>query len=289
MQQATLEPLTLVEQERPAPGPIVAMPAAAVTPDDVLRIAVQSGASIDQLERLMALRERHEQAQERERKRLAELAFREDFAKFKAKNIVVPKTKSVQQRGRDGKAGPSYMQSELSVAAGLLQPALAECGFGYRFDVQFERGEGGGAPWCTVICMLEHRGGHVETVKLGGPPDDSGSKNALQEMQSSSTFLQRHALFAVTGTSQAGADNDGRGARGYRDHEDDRTESNPGDSQADAQAEKLVQTGKDKAMEGMTVLTDWWASLTQQQREKAMPHFKSMRDAASNADKKGRK
>lgn len=267
-----LEPATVLELEARPGQPLTTVRASAVvvSPSDLLRIAMESGdKDLDRMERLMKM------AQEW-RGEEARVAFREDFAAFKAENIVVPKTKKVEQRKKDGGAGPSYWQSEMETVAALLQPALSRHGFGYRFDVQFQRAEG--SPWCEVTCKLEHRLGHVETVTLGGPPDDSGAKNPLQEMQSTSTFLQRHALLAITGTAQAGHDNDGRGARGYKDDEA---------GAPSAETLTLITQGEAEAKKGTKVLLAWWQKLSNAQREPLMADFSRMRAEAAKIDKGG--
>jgi hypothetical protein len=276
-ERAQQHPIAVAQQQ---PAPI----AGADATTHLLQMAVQRGASMDEIRELVQLRREIREDEERERQRRAVLAFRQAFANFKAENIVVPKTKLVQQRSKSGGAGPSYMQSEFHVVANLLQPALARHGFGYRFTVTFERGSGDKGPWCKVICKLEHREGHVEELMLEGPPDNSGAKNPLQEMQSSATFLMRHALLAITGTAQEGADNDGRGARGYRDDGDDTA---GGTSEGDAEVTRLKAEGEARSVGGMDDLTGWWGKLSEPQRRKLTPLFADWKKAAQNFDRDG--
>jgi hypothetical protein len=276
-----IEPDMAMDQ-RPANLPAVQPPSALSAVDQILAKAAASGATLEQMERFMALAERMRDQQISEEKRQAEKAFRADFARFKSLNVVVPKTKQVTQRAKSGGQGPTFKQSEFNVVADLLQPALSSCGFGYRFDVKFERGVEGGAPWCSVTCKLEHRAGHVEVLTMGGPPDDSGSKNPLQEMQSSATFLMRHSLLAITGTAQAGSDNDGRGARGYRD-DDGEVDGGGQASELDA----LRDAGRAEAMKGMKPLTEWWGKLDAKRRNMMNAEFGALRRCAATADEKG--
>jgi len=264
-------PANVVPLTQTAKGPA---PSLALSPAALLEIAMQQNdKDLDRLERLLKM------AQEW-RAEEARVAFNQAMAQFKALNIVVPKTKMVKQKARDGGPGPQFAQSELHVVAGLLQPALSGCGLSHRFDVKFE-GTGVNR-WISVTCILQHELGHAETITLGGPADTGGSKNPLQEMQSTSTFLQRHALLAITGTAQAGMDNDGRGARGYDE-----------DADAEAHAEEdapLLQKGRDAAMSGMDALNAWWKGLSDPQRTRLTPEFGPMRVAARKADQtsKGR-
>jgi hypothetical protein len=281
---AAIERMRLVDMDHnkiavlPPPGAVEFKPAV-ITPADLLRIAMErNDGDLDRLERLMTMDRQWRAEKARE-------AFNEDFARFKGLNIVIPKTKKVQQRSKSGGAGPSYMQTEFETVATMLQPALSKCGFGYRFDVKFERGENGASPWCFVTCLLEHRLGHVERLTLGGPPDDSGAKNPLQEMQSTSTFLMRHSLLSITGTAQAGKDNDGRGARGYR--EDDGDEG--GGVAPQDPSDELLQAGRDAALLGIEPLNKWWASLTGKQRNDMQKEFGTLRRGAMDATNRSAK
>ena len=52
--------------------------------------------------------------------------------------------------------------------------------------------------------------GHSEETTLKAPPDTSGSKNSIQAIGSTVTYLERYTLLAATGMAAAGMDNDGR-------------------------------------------------------------------------------
>lgn len=268
LEPATAHPIAVPDQqqsERPRSAGIV-------TPSDLLRIAVERGdVDLDRLERLANM-VREWRAEE------AKLAYRRAFAQFTALGLVIPKSKQVVQRKKDGTAGPSYWQTEYDVASKILKPALGALGIGVRFDNEFQRAADGGIAWCSVTCYLEHVDGYSEKLTLEGPPDDSGAKNPLQEMQSSATFLMRHSLMAITGTAQAGADNDGRGARGAS--EDGATETLPDN-------DPLVIDGKRIANEGTKKLNGWWASLTEAQRKALTQQFGEMRKTARLVDNGG--
>jgi ERF superfamily len=66
--------------------------------------------------------------------------------------------------------------------------------------------------WIKVTCILTHELGHSEETTLMGAPDNSGSKNAIQAVGSTVTYLERYTLLAACGLSTKGSDNDGRGA-----------------------------------------------------------------------------
>lgn len=62
-----------------------------------------------------------------------------------------------------------------------------------------------------MVCTLRHRLGHAESVQLTAQPDETGGKNAIQAIISTTTYLQRHTLKQITGVAEAGEDDDGQG------------------------------------------------------------------------------
>ena len=68
----------------------------------------------------------------------------------------------------------------------------------------------------TVRCVLAHVMGHSEFSELSGPPDESGSKNKLQQIKSTKTYLEIATFEAVTGVAseQGALDDDGNASEG---------------------------------------------------------------------------
>jgi ERF superfamily len=63
---------------------------------------------------------------------------------------------------------------------------------------------------CIMTCVFRHSSGHVEDMAtIGGPPESSGTKNSLQAIGSTITYLQRYSLLAAAGIVPKGMDNDG--------------------------------------------------------------------------------
>jgi hypothetical protein len=178
---------------RPAAA-LVAQPqtALATTPADLLRLAVQGGADLDRLERLMALQERWEQAE-------AKKAFVRAMAAFKSEPLQIFKRKEVAFND------VAYKHAELSDVAGVVVPALARHGLSHRWDVKQSDGR------VVVTCVVTHRDGHSESVTIDAAPDNSGKKNAIQQVASAITYCQRYTLLAITGlATQSEEDDDGR-------------------------------------------------------------------------------
>jgi hypothetical protein len=274
-----------------------APPARALT---VIEAAIRSGATPDQLERLLDLQVRadnHQLELMREKRRMGEedrilaakLAFDDALNKLRSHNVIIPKTKEVVQTARSGGAGPRFMQSEFDVVCKMLSPALFDCGLSFRHDQQFGAkkwttdGVESDIAWVYVTCFLTHKDGHSEKLTLEGPPDTSGSKNPLQEMQSTASYLKRQSLLAITGTATGGEDDEGtmRGRGAIRHQHQDQQHGGRDES------EELLTAGSAAANGGMTSLTAWWGALTSKQRTALSPEFPGMRKKAQQADQQG--
>lgn len=162
------------------------------TPSHLLAMAVQQGADLDKLEKLMALQERYEANEARK-------AFTAAMTGFRSEKVDIYKVKNVSF------SGTSYNHAELSDVTQAINPALAKHHLSFRWDVQQEGQQ------ITVACILTHIDGHSERITMSGPPDDSGKKNRIQQIASTVTYLQRYTLLAITGMSTKGMDDDGRG------------------------------------------------------------------------------
>jgi hypothetical protein len=168
------------------------------SPAAMMLQAMAQGASLEQVEKMMDLQDRWE-------RREAEKAFNEALAGFKAEAVEVLKRKSVEFTTRDGDT-TSYKHAELSDVVDAVGPALSKHGFSYRWDVTQAKGE------ISVTCILKHTKGHSETVTMSAPPDASGKKNAIQQIASATSYLQRYTLKAITGVAEKGQDDDGNGS-----------------------------------------------------------------------------
>jgi hypothetical protein len=148
---------------------------------DMIDRAVTSGASVEALEKLMALQERWEANQGRK-------AFDQAIAEAKAKLPAIIKNQTANR----GNAG-SYKYEDLAQIAAQIDPVLSEFGLSYRFRTDTDGGK------IKVTCIVSHREGYSETTSLESGADTSGAKNAIQAMGSAVTYLQRYTLKAALG------------------------------------------------------------------------------------------
>lgn len=192
--------LTIVRGEfqsapaQPQPGYAVAP----ITPMAMISQAVANGASMEMIEKLMALQERIEAGQARK-------AFDAALAAAKAEIPVIRKNRHVGYATKSGTT--SYVHEDMGEIARTVDPVLARHGLSYRFQTVSEINQP-----IVVTCIVAHRDGHSERNTLTAGRDDSGQKNSIQQVGSTITYLQRYTLKAALGLAAA-PDDDGNAAQ----------------------------------------------------------------------------
>ena len=95
------------------------------------------------------------------------------------------------------------MYADYGAVVQTIRPALAQEGLSFDHEIQQE-----GAT-ITVSCVLSHEAGYSRRVTMSAPPDDSGKKNPIQQIRSTTKYLQRATLEAITGAATGDDDDDG--------------------------------------------------------------------------------
>lgn len=176
--------------------PVTQLPAAS-NPMELLSRAIDSGASMEVLEKMMGLQERWEANNARK-------AFDQAMAQAKAEIPVIVKNRAVDFTSTKGRT--NYRYEDLGEIARVVSPILARYGLSYRFRTTSPPNEP-----VTVTCIITHRDGHAEENMLTAGRDDSGNKNSIQAIGSTLTYLQRMTLKAALGIA-ASEDDDGKRA-----------------------------------------------------------------------------
>lgn len=170
--------------EAPAMAP--ALSVAQMTPVQMAYQLISSGADFASVKEMMALSKELAADQARS-------AFNEAVAAAKAEIPTISKN----AKGHNNKAYANF-----AAYASVVDPIINRFGLSYRFRTeQTDR--------ITVTCVISHKGGHSEENSLSGPADNSGSKNAIQAIGSTLTYLQRYTLIQALGLA-ASDDDDGR-------------------------------------------------------------------------------
>lgn len=158
---------------------------AEMTPMQMAYQLIQSGADFASVKEMLALSKEIEADRARR-------AFDAAVSKAKADIPIIAKN----AKGHNNKK-----YADFAAYAAALKPILAAHGLSYRFRTEQEQ-------QIKVTCILSHEAGHSEENSLTGGADSSGSKNAIQAIGSTLTYLQRYTLIQALGLAAA-EDDDG--------------------------------------------------------------------------------
>ncbi len=191
--EAKIVPAEFALEPSIEPDPKAPLAVVQPTPMTLIDRAVSGGASIETLEKLFSLQLRWEANE-------AKKAFMAAMNAFKADPPEILKNHKVAY------GTTAYDHATLDHVCEAITGALSKHDISHRWRV--EQSEG----LLRVTCILTHKGGHSEETTLCGGPDTSGSKNAIQAIGSTVTYLERYTLLAATGLAAKNGDNDGQGA-----------------------------------------------------------------------------
>lgn len=184
----TIDPAPLPETKQAVAVRTEADTPRAMTPMELVSYAIQSGQPIDIIREAIKLSKELKSDQALE-------AF--DAAVADAKAEIGPAMKN-----KTGNNSKRY--ADFAAYAAVVDPIIGKHGLSYRFRTRQD-----GA--IHVTCVLSHRAGHREETTLSGPADATGSKNAIQAIGSTLTYLQRYTLVQALGLAAA-EDDDGKAA-----------------------------------------------------------------------------
>jgi len=161
--------------------------------DSLLAVAVQRGASLEELDKLMTLQERWEDREAQKGYVLAMAAFKKDPPE-------ILKTAHVEYVNGKGET-VEWDHAQLGEICEAINKGLSENDLFSDWDLdQSEKGV------VKVTCVITHAMGHSKQVTMEGPPDTSGGKDALNAVSSTNTRLQRLTLLAAAGLAAKGMD-----------------------------------------------------------------------------------
>ncbi len=166
----------------------------ASSPAQAIMQAVQAGTDLAQLEKVLELQIRWEQNE-------AKKAYHVAMSEFKVNPPKIIKDKQVSFSTSKGQT--SYKHATLANVTESISKELSKHGL----SVSWQTHQNGAV---QVTCKITHVLGHSETTTLSAQPDASGSKNSIQQIGSTITYLERYTLLALTGLATS-EDDDGQG------------------------------------------------------------------------------
>jgi len=172
-------------------------------PQALITQALTSNASIETVEKLVALAERIHRETSRQ-------AFHRAMAEFQRRAPVIPKTKRVRVPTRGG-GSYSYKYAPLDRVMRLIRPILADVGLTPSWSSPTAD-----ATSVTLNCVISHEMGYEKDFGPTRMPlavgDDGRGMNNSQRVGSATTYAQRYSLMSALGLVAEGEDNDGAGA-----------------------------------------------------------------------------
>ncbi len=194
-----MEQLKITDNRITAMEPTPDLPATQ-DPTAVVMAAIQKGFDPDLISKMMDLAERQQA-------NLARQAYHEAMAAFKANPPEIEKDRKVKYR--TDKGAVEYSHASLANVTQKINSGLGQHGLSAGWEtVQSEKG-------ITVTCTITHKLGHSESTSLTAAADNSGSKNSIQAIGSTISYLERYTLLALTGLATADMDNDGAQAEEF--------------------------------------------------------------------------
>ena len=170
------------------------------TPAMLLSLAVEQGADLDRLEKLMNLKLQWEANEARK-------AYIEAMAEFKKNAPKINKDKHVRFATQKGVT--EYNHATLANVLDKIDTELGNNGLTVSWGTSYDNNI------VKVTCRITHVLGHYEETSLTAGKDESGGKNSIQGIGSTITYLQRYTILALTGLATQDQDDDGAGATAY--------------------------------------------------------------------------
>jgi len=169
-----------------------------VSPAEMIKMALSGGLDPEYLKEMLAIQKDWEANEARK-------AYHKAMAEFKENPPKIEKDRKVDFAKKDGGGRVKYNHASLANVVDKITAELSKHGFSASWST-----EQNGA--ITVTCHITHSMGHTERTTLTASADTTGSKNAIQAIGSTISYLQRYTILAGTGMATADMDNDAAGA-----------------------------------------------------------------------------
>jgi len=163
------------------------------SPMEMAQSFLKAGGDLAMLKDMMALQHEHEAYQ-------AKKAFTKAMAEFKADPPHISKDKvNTQYKSKYTTLG-NLINSSL--------PKMSKCGLSHKWDLDQTDPK-----MIKVTCIVTHKDGCSEETSMSAPADGSGSKNPIQQIKSTITYLKATTFESIMGlaSSDANFDDDGHG------------------------------------------------------------------------------
>ena len=168
---------------------------------NLLEIAMKSSeVDLDKMDKIMQMYERF-QAKE------AEKSYYKAMNLFQSNKPDLIKSAKVDYASKAGRVQYSY--NPLPKIQKKIDPVLSDVGLSYKWKQESNDNK------IKITCIVSHVDGYFEETWLEAGHDTTGSKNAIQAIGSTVTYLKRYTLENALGLS-SGVDDDGAASNGSK-------------------------------------------------------------------------
>ena len=158
----------------------------------LVTVAMRGGElDTEKLRELMALQREWEQGEARK-------SYTQAMVELK-KKLPAVLTRDCKADFRSKKTGQQVRYSFASLAHAMdeITPHLNEFGFSVSWIPKTKGG------MVHVVCRITHVDGHYEEAEMSAPPDTSGSKNPIQAIGATQSYLERYTSRSLLGIATA--------------------------------------------------------------------------------------
>lgn len=172
-----------------------------ITPDQLIARCISEGGDPDRMAKYLDLKMRWDAYN-------SKINFDNALEKFRQSEVIVKATKQVSIATKSGD-DITYWHAELDKATEIVDESLRKFGITHFWKPGIAVD---GKP--TMALVLRGFGHTEEMGAMIGPPDTSGSKNAMQAVGSTMKYQARYVMLYSLGIVPKGPDDDGRAATG---------------------------------------------------------------------------
>jgi hypothetical protein len=165
--------------------------------ETLLATAVEKGADVNTLERLLAMRKELKAEQARE-------AFYKAMSEFQSSCPIIKKERKV--RNKDG--GIRYIYANLDDIVTVVAPLLSEHGLSYGIKAELRDGA------VVANCIVNHMEGHSEESSFAVPIEKEAFMGDAQKSGSALMYAKRYAFCNAFGIVTGDEDDDGKALGG---------------------------------------------------------------------------
>lgn len=143
--------------------------------------ALEKSPDPETMRQVLALQREHEAHEAKRMFSIAMVSLKNDLP------AIISRDKAVSF------SGTKYSHASLAHVLEEVEPHLTRFGFSLSWRISSdEKG-------VTCVCVLTHQAGHSIDTTMTAPADKSGSKNPIQAIGSTSSYLQRYSALALLG------------------------------------------------------------------------------------------